>query len=101
MPYGFGTASVPADVDVDAEADADVDALAAAGLAAASPPLTAVATLSVPVAGRFREEFPTRIWYVPAAVVQLLVVVFQYARSCVLTVKLIVCDWPALSVTRW
>src|SRR5690348_1729445 len=95
MPYGFGTdsgwgtAAAPACVPV--------------GIPARAPaaPLTVVGTVSVPDTGRFREESPTRIWYAPAAVVQPLLPVFQYARSCVLTVNVSVCAWPGLRVTRW
>src|SRR5689334_13122073 len=58
-------------------------------------------TARFPLSGRFREELPIMIWYVPAGVVHADVPVFQYARSRAVTVKLTVCAWPGARVTRW
>src|SRR5690349_5014358 len=66
-----------------------------------SPPASCAGTDRLPVSGRFRDELPIMIGYVPAGVVHADVVVFQYARSRAVTVKLTVWAWPAFSVTRW
>jgi hypothetical protein len=96
MPCGLARVSVwlPA-------AESAAAALPAAESAATALPPIVVATVRLPASGRLREESPMRIWYVPAVVLHALAVVSQCARSCALTVKWTVWDWPGDSVTRW
>jgi hypothetical protein len=64
-----------------APARAPAEAVPAVPTAPTVLDVIADATFSVPLSGRLRDESPTRIWYAPAAVVQLLPEEFQYARS--------------------